>query len=59
MESTFWKAAKAAFSPPADGEAPRSVLERFGGDELQQLAALLRFVAPLSTPAAYVPDQRR
>lgn len=59
VESTFWKAAKAAFSPPADGEAPRSVLERFGGDELQQLAALLRFVAPLSTPAAYVPDQRR
>ena len=59
-ESTFWKAAKAAFSPPAaDGGAPRSLLERFDGDELEQLAALLRFVTPLSTPADYIPDRRR
>lgn len=59
VESTFWKAAKAAFSPSvAEAEAPRSLLERFGGDELEQLAALLRFVAPLSTPADYIPDRR-
>jgi hypothetical protein len=59
-ESTFWKAAKAAFSPPVnEAGAPRSLLERFGGDELDQLASLLRFLAPLSTPAEYIPDRRR
>lgn len=58
--STFWKAAKAAFSPPADAVgAPRSLLERFVGDELDQLVGLLRFLAPLSTPAEYIPDRRR
>jgi hypothetical protein len=59
VKSAFWKAAKAAFSPPADGASvPRSLLERFGGDELDQLAGLLRFLAPLSTPAEYIPDRR-
>lgn len=59
-QSAFWKTAKAAFSP-AVGEAgiPHSLLERFAGDEVEALAALLRFVAPLSTPADYVPDRRR
>lgn len=60
VESAFWKAAKAAFSPPADeASAPRSLLERFGGDELDQLAGLLRFLSPLSTPAEYIPDRCR
>jgi len=59
VESTFWKAAKAAFSPPVDeAGAPRSLMERFGGDELDQLAALLRFLSPLSTRAEYIPDRR-
>lgn len=59
VESGFWKAAKAAFSPPvAETGAPRSLLERFGGDEVERLAALVRFLAPLSTPAEYVPDRR-
>ena len=59
VESAFWKAAKAAFSPPADeASAPRSLLERFGGDELDQLTGLLRFLAPLSTPGEYIPDRR-
>jgi transposase-like protein len=59
-QSPFWKAAKAAFSPPADeASVPRSLLERFGGDELDQLAGLLRFLAPLSTSAEYIPDRRR
>jgi transposase-like protein len=58
--SAFWKAAKAAFSPPADeASAPRSLLERFNGDELDQLAGLLRFLTPLSRPAEYIPDRRR
>jgi len=60
VESGFWKAAKAAFSPPVDESgAPRSLLGRFGGDELERVAALLRFLAPLSTPAEYIPDRRR
>ena len=60
VESAFWKATKAAFSPPVDeASAPRSLLERFGGDELGQLAGLMRLLAPLSTPAEYIPDRRR
>lgn len=59
-ESAFWKAAKAALSPAvAEAGIPRTLLERFAGDEVEPLAALLRFVAPLSTPADYVPDRRR
>lgn len=59
-ESAFWKAARAAFSPPVEENAtPHSLLERFGGDLLDQLAALLRLLSPLSTTAAYVPDRRR
>jgi hypothetical protein len=59
-ESTFWKAARAAFSPPvAEAAAPHSLLARFAGDALEQLAALLRFLVPLSIPSAYVPDRRR
>lgn len=58
-ESAFWKAAKAFFSPPAgEVDFPLSLLERFGPDEEERLAALLRFVKPLSTPAGYVADQR-
>jgi hypothetical protein len=59
VESGFWRAARAVFSPAvAEAEVPRSLLERFGGDELEQLTALLRLLSPLSTPAAYVPDRR-
>jgi hypothetical protein len=60
VESVFWKAAKAAFSPPfAESGAPRSLLDRFGGDELERVAALQRFLSPLSTPAEYIPDRPR
>lgn len=59
-ESAFWKAAKAAFSPPVSTtDAPKSLLDRFAGDRVEQLAALLRLLAPLSTPAGYLPDRRR
>jgi hypothetical protein len=58
-ESGFWKAARASFSPPvAASAAPNSLLERFAGEPHEQLAALLRFLSPLSTTAAYVPDRR-
>jgi hypothetical protein len=59
-ESGFWKVARAAFSPPVTASAaPSSLLERFAGEPHEQLAALLRFLSPLSTTAAYVPDRRR
>jgi hypothetical protein len=59
-ESAFWKAARAAFSPPvAAAAAPSALLECFAGGALEQLASLLRFLAPLSTPEGYVPDRRR
>jgi hypothetical protein len=60
VESAFWKAARAAFSPPvAEKAVPSSLLERFVGDAHEQLAALLRLLSPLSTAAGYVPDRRR
>jgi hypothetical protein len=59
VESALWKAARAAFSPPADERGfPLSLLERFGLAEEERLIALLRFVHELSTPRGYVPDQR-
>lgn len=59
-ESAFWKAARAAFAPPVpEGMAPSSLLERFAGAVHEQLAALLRFLAPLSIPEGYLPDRRR
>lgn len=59
-ESAFWKTARAAFSPPvAATAAPSTLLERFPGEPHEQLVALLRFLSPLSTTAAYVPERRR
>jgi hypothetical protein len=59
-QSAFWKAARAAFSPPvADGTAPSSLLERFAGSADEPVEALLCFLSPLSTPAGYVPDRCR
>jgi hypothetical protein len=59
-ESAFWKAARAAFSPPvAASTVPNAMLARFLGEPHEQLAALLRFLSPLSTTAAHVPDRRR
>lgn len=58
-ESSFWRGAKAALSPPADESGlPLSLLERFGLDEGERLVALLRFIRELSTPDGYVPDRR-
>jgi hypothetical protein len=60
VESAFWKAVKAAFSPVvAETEAPHSLLDRFDGDDVERLALLLRLLSPLSTPAEYVPDRHR
>jgi len=59
VDSDFWKAAKAFFSPPvAEAGLPLSMLERFGADEDSRLAPLLRFLMPISTPAGHVADRR-
>jgi hypothetical protein len=59
VESAFWKAARAAFAPPVDETgSPRSLLERFAGDEFEQLVAILRFMSPVSTPSGSIPDRR-
>jgi hypothetical protein len=58
IESAFWKAGRALFSPAVDERgAPLCLLERFGSDEEERLSALLRFVKSMSTPAGYVPDR--
>jgi hypothetical protein len=60
VESPFWKTAKAVFSPPVDETcAPRSLLERFSGDDIDRLGALMRFLTPLSRPSDYIPDRRQ
>lgn len=57
-ESAFWKTAKARFAVPVDtNELPLSLLQRFGADEPAPVG-LLRFIAPLSAPVAYLPDRR-
>jgi hypothetical protein len=48
-ESPFWRAAAAAFMPPAGpGRLPLSLLERFAGDDEARLVALLRFLGPIT-----------
>ncbi len=58
-ESAFWKTARAALATPIDGAIPNALLARFAGDDVEQLAALMRFVSPMSTPEKYVPDRRQ
>jgi hypothetical protein len=58
-KSDFWKASRARFSPPVEASGfPLALLERFGGDEDVRLLALLRLLAPISTPTGYISDQR-
>lgn len=57
--SAFWKAARAIFSSQVDlASAPRSLIERFLGDDEERLQLLLQFLRPLSRPAEYVADRR-
>jgi hypothetical protein len=58
--SAFWKAAKAAFSPPLDEAAvPHALIERFAGDVVEQVAALMRFLSPLTALVGHLPDRRQ
>jgi hypothetical protein len=58
--SAFWKVGRARLMSPVDGDGlPLSLLERFGhADAAEQLSSLMVFLASLSTPSGYLPDQR-
>lgn len=45
----FWQAARSAFMPPVDqNRLPAAMLERFVGDAAERMAALLRFLSPIT-----------
>jgi hypothetical protein len=55
VQSRFWLAAQAAFSPPVDeSRLPASMLERFMGSRLRRLVKLLHFLRPITGGAAAV-----
>ena len=50
--SPWWKATRARLAPPVPAATlPGSLLQRFAGDGWEPLVALLRFVAPSTTPS--------
>jgi hypothetical protein len=52
--SPFWQIARAAFMPPVDQDRlPAALIERFTGDDAEQLIALLRFIAPVTGGKAH------
>lgn len=54
VQSWFWKAARARFTPPLNLRAlPWSLARRFGVQARDRLVALLRFLAPMTTPRAW------
>jgi hypothetical protein len=47
--SPFWQIGRAKLMPPVDQDRlPASLIERFTGNALEQLIALLRFIAPIT-----------
>lgn len=54
VESSFWKAARARFSPPLCLETlPRSLCLNFAVEKRDRLLKLLLFLAPITTPQAW------
>lgn len=54
VRSSFWKEARARFMPPVCEKAlPNSLCARFEIEERGQLVALLKFLAPITTPTAW------
>ncbi|HET7238385.1 MAG TPA: hypothetical protein VFI76_05125 [Terrimicrobiaceae bacterium] len=54
VRSTFWKAARARFMPPlCEQTLPWSLCVRFAVERRDRLLALLQFLAPITTPAAW------
>ena len=53
VQLAWWRVARGRFSPALDeGQLPGSLVERFSGTREDQLAALLRFLSPLTTDSA-------
>jgi len=53
VKSALWRAARGRFVPPVEEAAlPYSMLERFSGAAAEQVLAMLRFLAPLTTRSA-------
>lgn len=47
--SPFWRAARGLFGTPVESDGlPRALLERFDGDEEQQVRSMLRFLVPIT-----------
>lgn len=54
VRSTFWKAARARFMPPlCEKTLPWSLGVIFEVEQRERLLALLQFLAPITTPAAW------
>jgi hypothetical protein len=54
VRSSFWKAARARFMPPlCEKTLPLSLCLSFEVQRRDRLLALLQFLAPLTTPAAW------
>jgi len=61
VHTAFWRAARSRFARPVEADdVPRGLLERFGGDAVAQVVAMLRFLGPLtSTSAGTLREARR
>ena len=54
VESSFWKAARAGFLPPlCEQTLPWSLCALFSIERRDRLLDLLKFLAPITTPAAW------
>jgi hypothetical protein len=52
--SAFWQMARAAFMPPVEqNRLPAALIERFRGEGVEPLIALLRFMAPITGGKAH------
>jgi len=53
VQTAFWRAARSQFARPVDAdEVPRGLLARFDGEAVEQVAAALRWLSPLTTTSA-------
>jgi hypothetical protein len=54
VRCSFWKEARARFTPPiCEHTLPNSLCARFQIQERDRLVALLKFLAPITTPSAW------
>jgi hypothetical protein len=54
IATAFWRNARAAFSPPVEQDGlPSTLFERFRGEAVERLIALLRFITPITGGKAH------